>query len=196
MLAAPLALAGLLAAPDAARPRLELPPPPPVEIKTIESNPPGARIENTLRLSLFEPWLLGGVAGLRSFSASRFALGAEARLAFPVRVYGRDRTGYGVAPTAAVITLGGLRDHASFGLALALLEERRDSKTGPSAFALVIEAALPFDRDGASLGLSTSLFFMARGPWVSLGYARIPEAGGPTSALLLKLGVNFTDLFH
>lgn len=186
-------LSGLLA--DAAPARLELPPPPAVSVRTIESSPPGARIEETLRFHLFEPWLLGGVLTTRNLTTKRWGFGGEIRLGLPVQVYGRGRTGLGFAPVAAAISVGSFRDYMSFGGAIGFFEDRRDRKTSPSALALSVEAARPFRGEGSGWGWSTSVLFMARGPWIALGYTRLPDVQGTSSALFLRLGLDFVEAF-
>ncbi len=194
LLLAPLVLPGLLAGPPAA-PRLDLSPPPVVEKRTIESSPPGARIQETLRIDLFEPWLLGGVLAARNLTTRSWGFGGELRLALPVRIYGRRRTGFGFAPTAAATSLGSFRDHAALGGAVGFFEDRRDRRTSPSALTLSFEGVRPFRGEGSGWGWSSSLLFMARGPWVALGYTRIPEVQGPSSALTLRIGLHFVEAF-
>lgn len=193
---AAIASVSLLAA-EAPVPPLQLPPPPSIPVETYASTPPGARIESTLRLSLFEPWLLGGVGALRRLGdESATGLLASARLALPVRIHGQGRTGLGVAPTASVATLGHVSDHATAGLALGMLEDRRDRKTSPSALVLVLEALFPFRHDGgASRGGQATVLFMARGPFVGLGYAFVPTDGASQHAITLTVGLDFVEAF-
>lgn len=189
-----LVIPGLLAD-AAATPRLELPPPPSVPVRTIESSPPGARIGSTLRFDLFEPWLLGGVLTARNLTAGGWGFGGEIRLALPVRLYGQGRTGFGFAPVAAATSVGAFRDHMSFGGAVGFFENRRDRKVSPSALAFSFEAVRPFRMDGAGWGWSASALFMARGPWVAVAYTRIPGPQEASGALFLRLGLNFVEAF-
>jgi hypothetical protein len=173
-------------------PPLKLPPPPDIATQTYESSPPGARIDDTLRFDPFDPWVLAGVGASRRVSAPEaFGLVANLRLGLPINVYGAGRTGFGFVPTASIETIGSFPDHVSTGLALGLLEQTRDRYTPSSAIALIGEAEFPFRHaQGAKTGGKISLVFLARGPFVSLGYSFLPTSGDTIHALTLCVGVN------
>jgi hypothetical protein len=135
------------------------------------------------------------VLAARNLATRSWGFGGEVRLALPVRVYGRGRTGFGFAPVAAATSLGSFRDHAGLGGVVGFFEDRRDRHTSPSALALSFEGVRPFRGDGSGWGWSSSLLLLARGPWVALGYTRIPEVQGPSSALTLRLGLHFVEAF-
>lgn len=179
-------------------PPLTLPPVPEMPVQRYVSSPEGARIGDTLRLAVFEPWLLGGV-GLSRRITSPGATGflADARLAIPLNVYGSGRTGFGFVPTGSVQTVGSFPDHGSAGVAIGLLEDRRDRVTPGSAILLMLEAAFPFRAtDGASMGQKATLLFMPRGVFFSVGYAAIPTDGGTVRVVTLGLGANFLQAFQ
>ena len=185
-------LAPTLETPAPAPRKLVLPPPPEMPTRTIQSDPPAARIEDRPQLDFFQPWgLLHVAVGRRLGDEGRFTIGLQARLAAPIRLYGHARRGYGIAPTGSLSAHTGFRSHATGGLALGLLEDRRDFYTPPSGFVFIGEVAVPFSgQDGARLGFSGSLFTTFRGPALGLGYTRFPLAAGVSHALLLTLGVN------
>ncbi|MFO0661923.1 MAG: hypothetical protein U0165_19130 [Polyangiaceae bacterium] len=171
---------------------LRLPEPPTFEVKVIESSPPGARVTDTLRLDPFEPWGLAGVgAGRRFTDPSSFALLASLRLGVPLNLYGHGRIGFGVVPTGSVETIGSFPDHASAGVALGILEHRRDHYTPSSALVFIPEALFPFRHTNqAKTGGKFSLLFMPRGPFFAMTYEYVPNAGPTIHAFTLSLGVN------
>lgn len=196
-LSSPALLLSLLLAP---RPALELPPPPAMPARTIESSPPGERVGATARFDVFSPWLIPQLQlGRRTSDPGRFTIGGSLRFGLPISLYGYGRIGGGVAPTASVAAHRGLRDHATFGLAIGALEASPkglySAPYGGAALALVVEGVAPFSRsDGARLGWSLSLLAIVRGPTIGLVYTRIPLDGGAESALLLSVGYNLVGV--
>ena len=196
-MSSPALLLSLLLAPRAA---LELPPPPEIPVRTIESSPPGERVGFTARLDPFRPWLLAQLQlGRRLSDPGRFTLGGDLRLGLPVNLYGLGEIGAGVVPTASVAAHWGLRDHATFGLAVGALEASEKglypgTHTG-SGLVLITEAVAPFARaGGARLGWSLSLLALVRGPSFALSYTRIPLEGGAEHALLFSVGLNLAGI--